>query len=94
MNRNKLLDQAQRAIERQQYDRAVRAYRVLLSEEPHNLKLSLKLAELYLRVKDYTSALRLYHHIARRYQTDNNQLKSNINLLQLHPMRQELSVRW
>ena len=67
MRRNRLLDEAHRAIERQQYDRAVRAYRALLSESPHDVKLTLKLAELYIRMRQLDAALNLYEQIAQLY---------------------------
>ena len=83
MNRNKLLNEAQRAIERQQYDRAIRAYRSLLHHSPNDHKLLLKLAELYLRVRDLNSALSLYHKIANTYlqQGDHNKVTSVYKLI-------------
>ncbi len=67
MKRNKILDEAQRAIERQQYDRAIRAYKALIVETPNDLKLMLKLAELYLRKKALPQALELYHKLSADY---------------------------
>ena len=67
MKRNKILDEAQRAIERQQYDRAIRAYRNLLLSMPNDLKVRLKLAELYLRTQNRSEAIKHYHYIAQHY---------------------------
>ena len=69
MKRNKILDEAQRAIERQQYDRAIRAYKSLLLSAPDDLKVRLKLAELYLRTQNRTEAIEHYHFIAQHYLT-------------------------
>ena len=76
MKRNKLLDEAQRAIERQQYDRAIRAYKTLVAEQPHHLKLALKLAELYLRQRALPEALALYHRIAQNYLDQGDQQRA------------------
>ncbi|MBM4292634.1 MAG: tetratricopeptide repeat protein, partial [Deltaproteobacteria bacterium] len=66
LTRQRLLDEAQWAIERGQLDRAARAYRALLDERPEDLRVGLKLGELYLRLEERDAARDLYERLLLR----------------------------
>ena len=59
-HRQRLLDEAQWAIEHRQFDRAVRVYRQLFEAEPHSIQVGLKLGELYLKMEAREEALKVY----------------------------------
>ena len=70
-NIEKLIDEAQGAIQRGQFDRAIRAYLSVIEIDPYDLKSLSKLAELYVKVGSKHLAIPAYLQIAQSYERQN-----------------------
>lgn len=71
--RQRLLDEAQWAIEHRQFDRAVRVYRQLFEANPQSIQIGLKLGELYLKMEARHEALQIYWQLAIAEHTQQNE---------------------
>lgn len=72
MDRNSLVANAQKYIQRGQLDRAIEAYRKLLQQDPSDVRLLLKIADLEARAGQQADAISSYrqaaeHFIARKF---------------------------
>ncbi|MEE2645213.1 MAG: tetratricopeptide repeat protein [Myxococcota bacterium] len=83
LERDQLIDEALRAIERGQHDRAARAYQRVVQQWPDDLRAWLKLAEIHLRSGAIERAIDVYQHLARHYEETNNWRQARSIYLQL-----------
>ncbi len=71
-----IVAQTEKLFRAGKYDRAVKEYEKLLSQNPSNMRVKLKLAETHLRGKNMTTALRLFREVADEYTRDQFYLKA------------------
>ena len=92
LDRTTLLNTAQRALEKQEFEKAIRAYQALLRLDPHDVRIILKLAEVYLRTHATKDAIQLYLSLASHYEQegDTDKLGAIYGLvLKIDPFQQQ-----
>lgn len=63
----KVKDQAARALKKGNWERALEKYEILVKEQPKDLRLKMKLADILVRLKRVDEALRTYEEVAEAY---------------------------
>ncbi|PIR20235.1 MAG: hypothetical protein COV45_06690 [Deltaproteobacteria bacterium CG11_big_fil_rev_8_21_14_0_20_47_16] len=88
LNKEKLLEQAKLLADQGKLDRAVQEYQKVLQMDPKDLRLKLRVAELYVKQKKMTEAIQTYQEVADSYCEDAFYLKAVTvykNILRLNP---------
>jgi tetratricopeptide (TPR) repeat protein len=88
LNKEKILEQARAFIDEGKFDRAIREYEKILLADPSDLRIKLRVAELYTKRKQVTDAIRIYREVADAYEEEGFFLKAvtvNKNVLRLNP---------
>jgi len=88
INKEKILEQAKDFIDEGKYDKAIREYEKILLADPGDLRVKLRVAELYTKRKQINDAIRLYREVADAYVEEGFFLKAvtvNKNILRLNP---------
>ena len=67
-NKNKAVQTAQKYISKGQYKKAIGEYEKILKETPEDIRVRLKLADLYMRIKDADRAVATFAECARYYE--------------------------
>ena len=70
IDKGKLIDQAQKYIQKGLFDKAVSEYQKVMEADPKDIRSRLKLGELYLKVGNKTSAVNEYSAVAASYTSD------------------------
>lgn len=94
LNKEKILEQARIFIEEGKLDRAIREYEKILLAEPNDLRVKLRVAELYTKRKQINDAIRIYREVADSYSTEGFYLKAVTvlkNILKLNPSMVEVN---
>lgn len=95
--RQRLLDEAQWAIEHRQFDRAARVYRQLFEADPQSIQVGLKLGELYLKMEARREALEVYWRLSQAVPSEGSSEHQRTLLklvLRLDPTRLEAQLRY
>lgn len=88
LNKEKLLEQAKLLADQGKLDRAVQEYKKVLQMDPKDLRLKLRVAELYVKLKKINDAIQTYQEVANSYCDDAFYLKAVTvykNILRLNP---------
>lgn len=88
LNKEKLLEQAKLFADQGKLDRAIQEYIKVLQMDPKDLRLKLRVAELYVKTKKMADAIRTYQEVADSYCNDAFYLKAVTvykNILRLNP---------
>lgn len=88
LNKEKLLEQAKLFADQGKLDRAIHEYVKVLQMDPKDLRLKLRVAELYVKTKKMTEAIQTYQEVADSYCLDAFYLKAVTvykNILRLNP---------
>lgn len=88
LNKEKLLEQAKLFADQGKLDRAIQEYTKVLQMDPKDLRLKLRVAELYVKVKKMSEAIHTYQEVADSYCNDAFYLKAVTvykNILRLNP---------
>lgn len=88
LNKEKVLEHAKRLIDEGKVDRAVAEYRRLLDIDPKDMRIRLRIAELLVRQKKISEAVKAYKEVADSYTEDGFYLKAVTvykNVLRLNP---------
>lgn len=88
LNKEKILEQAKIFIDEGKFDRAIREYEKILLADPKDMRVKLKIAELYTKRKQINEAIRIYREVADAYTQDKFYLKAVTvlkNILRLNP---------
>ncbi len=94
LNKEKILDQARAFIDEGKFDKAIREYEKILLVDPSDLRVKLRIAELYTKRKQIQDAIRIYREVADSYATEGFYLKSVTvykNILRLNPSLTEIN---
>jgi len=88
LNKEKILEVAKAFIDEGKLDKAIREYEKILLADPTDLKVKLRVAELYTKRKQINEAIRIYREVAESYTNDGFLLKAVTvykNILRLNP---------
>ena len=88
INKEKILEHAKGLAAEGKFDRAITEYERLLGLDPEDLRVKIKIAELYVKCKRIQDAIRLYTDVARAYSDGGFYLKAVTvykNILRLNP---------
>lgn len=67
MNKNKIINQAQRYISKGQWDKAIRELQKLVDHDPNDVRTLLKLGDVYSKKGDRPNATKIYKQVAESY---------------------------
>lgn len=88
LNKERILEQARTYIEEGKYDKAIVEYEKILVADPSDLRVKLRIAELYTKRKEINEAIRIYREVANSYAAAEFYLKAVTvlkNILRLNP---------
>ncbi len=88
LNKEKILEQAKIFVDEGKFDKAIREYEKITLADPADLRVKLRIAELYTKRKQINDAIRLYREVAHSYTADGFLLKAVTvykNILRLNP---------
>lgn len=75
-DRDKLLQNAAKLVEKGKYDRAIAEYRKIVQQDPSDARTLLKIGDLQSRQRDFAGAVQTYDQVATYYASQGFQLKA------------------
>ncbi len=94
LNKEKILELAKAFIDEGRIDKAIREYEKILLADPSDLRVKLRVAELYTKRKHVGEAIKLYKEVSSAYEDEGFFLKAvtvNKNILRLNPSLIEIN---
>lgn len=94
VSKEKLLEQAKRCLEEGRVDRAIQEYQKIVAADPRDFRVKLRIAELYIRLKQVGDAVKVYQEVANAYADEGFYLKSVTvykNILRLNPSLRDVN---
>jgi len=88
INKEKILEHAKKLVSEGKFDRAIAEYQKLLSLDPDDLRIRIKVAELYVKRKQIQDAINIYTEVAQKYAEGSFYLKAATvykGILRLNP---------
>lgn len=88
LNKEKVLEHAKQLIDEGKIDRAITEYKKLLDFDPKDMRIKIRIAELLIRQKKVSEAVKVYKEVANSYTEDGFYLKAVTiykNILRLNP---------
>lgn len=88
INKEKILEHAKRLVSEDKIDRAIAEYEKILQIDPEDLRVKIKIAELYVKRKQIQQAIKIYNEIAKGYADGGFYLKAVTvykSILRLNP---------
>jgi len=88
LNKEKILEQARIYVDEGKFDRAIGEYGKILAADPADLRVKLRVAELYTKRKQINEAIKIYREVAQLYSNEGFYLKAVTvlkNILRLNP---------
>ncbi len=76
IDREKVLEAAQKLVEKKRYDRAILEYQKLIEEDPNDARTLLKIGDLQLKMEGYPDAIATYERVGRQYAQQGFALKA------------------
>lgn len=76
VDRDKVLQTAQKLVERKRFDKAIAEYQKLVAEDPRDVRTLLKIGDLYLRMEEYVEAITTYERVGQFYSQQGFALKA------------------
>jgi tetratricopeptide (TPR) repeat protein len=76
VERDKVLQAAQKFVERKRYDKAIAEYQKIVAEDPKDVRTLLKIGDLYIRANQYADAINTYEGVAKIYTQQGHALKA------------------
>lgn len=67
INRDKILQEAQKLTEKKRFDKAIAELQKLVAEDPNDVRTLLKIGDLYLKMAAYAEAVSTYEHVGQFY---------------------------
>ena len=67
LDRDRILQSAQKYIDRKKYDRAIEEYQRVIREDPEDARTLLKIGDLQARMQAYGDAIATYDHVGQYY---------------------------
>ncbi|HPQ80285.1 MAG TPA: tetratricopeptide repeat protein [bacterium] len=88
LNKEKIMEVARAFIDEGRYDKAIHEYEKILLADPSDMRVKLRIAELYTKRKQINEAIRIYREVADSYAAEGFYLKAvtvHKNILRLNP---------
>jgi len=76
VDRDKVLQAAQKLVERKRFDKAIIEYQRLVAEDPKDVRTLLKIGDLYLKTEEYVEAITTYERVGEFYSSQGFALKA------------------
>jgi tetratricopeptide (TPR) repeat protein len=76
VDRDKVLQAAQKLVEKKRYDKAIAEYQKLVSDDPKDVRTLLKIGDLYLKMEQFADAIVTYERVGQFYSTQGFHLKA------------------
>ena len=76
IDRDKIIQAAQKFVEKKRYDKAVLEYQRIVQEDPNDARTLLKIGDLQLKMEAYADAIATYERVGRFYATQGFSLKA------------------
>lgn len=95
LNKEKILEQARIYVDDGKYDKAIAEYEKILVADPSDLRVKLRVAELYTKRKQVTEAIKIYREVAEAYAVEGFFLKAVTvlkNILRLNPTLVDINL--
>ncbi|AKT43014.1 tetratricopeptide repeat protein [Chondromyces crocatus] len=67
VDRDKVLQAAQKLVERKRFDKAIIEYQKLVADDPKDVRTLLKIGDLYLKTEEYVEAITTYERVGEFY---------------------------
>ncbi|MBI2346485.1 MAG: tetratricopeptide repeat protein [Deltaproteobacteria bacterium] len=96
INKEQLLQQAKRSLDEGRIDRAIQEYQRIVAADPRDYRVRLRIAELYVRLKQIPKAVHVYQDVAAAYADEGFYLKAVTvykNILRLNPSLREVNAK-
>lgn len=88
LNKDKILETIRDFITQGKHDKAIREYEKLLAVDPQDMRIKLRIAELYAKCRQIPQAIKAYREVAEHYAAEGFYLKAVTvykNILRLNP---------
>src|SRR4051794_22515357 len=76
VDRDKVLQAAQKLVEKKRYDKAVVEYQKLVADDPKDVRTLLKIGDLYLKMEQHVDAITTYERVGQFYSAQGFALKA------------------
>ena len=76
VDRDKVLQAAQKLVEKKRYDKAIVEYQKLVVDDPKDVRTLLKIGDLYLKMEQHADAIGTYERVGQFYSTQGFHLKA------------------
>ncbi|WP_437912363.1 tetratricopeptide repeat protein [Sorangium sp. So ce302] len=76
VDRDKVLQTAQKLVERKRFDKAIAEYQKLVADDPKDVRTLLKIGDLYLKTEEYVEAITTYERVGQFYSLQGFALKA------------------
>ncbi|WP_437587102.1 tetratricopeptide repeat protein [Sorangium sp. So ce1000] len=76
VDRDKVLQTAQKFVERKRFDKAIAEYQKLVADDPKDVRTLLKIGDLYLKTEEYVEAITTYERVGQFYSLQGFALKA------------------
>ncbi|MEO7114144.1 MAG: tetratricopeptide repeat protein, partial [Polyangiaceae bacterium] len=76
IDRDKIIQAAQKFVEKKRYDKAVLEYQRIVQEDPNDARTLLKIGDLQLKMEAYADAIATYERVGRHYAAQGFSLKA------------------
>lgn len=96
LNKNRIIAAAQKYIQKGSYDRAIREYAKIIEEDPRDVRIWLKIGDLYARKKSISEAVDTYLKVAEYYSEQGFYLKAVAvfkQILKLDPSLVDINLK-
>jgi pilus assembly protein FimV len=96
VSKQKVVSSIDKLIRERKYDKAIKELQGLLTQHPEDLRLKLKIAEVYAKKKDNKTAIRMFQEVADAYVDNKFHLKAIAvykNVLTLNPALVEVNEK-
>jgi tetratricopeptide (TPR) repeat protein len=67
MNREKVLDEAQKHFEKKRFEKAIAEYQKLVADDPNDVRSLIRIGESFLKLESYADAIRTYEAVGNLY---------------------------
>ena len=76
INRDKVLQEAQKLVDKKRYDKAIVEYQKVVAEDPSDVRTLLKIGDLHLKLEQFAEAISLYERVGQHYSAQGFSVKA------------------
>ncbi len=70
INRDKILQEAQKLVEKKRFDKAILELQMLVAEDPSDVRTLLKIGDLHLKLEQHADAIAMYERVGQYYSAE------------------------